>query len=98
MFKILKTDVFEKWFTKLRDSKGKSKILTRLKRIELGNLGDCKSLGGSLSELRIDFGPGYRVYVCKKEKVVIVLLCGGDKSTQQADIQKARQILVEIGD
>ena len=69
MYKIQKTDIFEKWFTKLRDSYGKGKILARLKRAELGNLGDSKTLGEHLFEMRINFGPGYRVYFYRKDNV-----------------------------
>lgn len=97
MFKIHKTDIFEKWFTKLRDTSGKGKILARLKRAEGGNLGDNKSLGEHLFEMRIAFGPGYRLYFYRKDNLIIVLTNGGDKSTQEKDILKARQILKELG-
>lgn len=94
---IKKTDNFEKWFTKLRDIQGKARILARLKRIELGNIGDHKSIGGGLFELRIDCGPGYRIYYVRMKESVIVFLAGGDKSTQEKDIKRAYQILSEIG-
>lgn len=94
---IKKTDYFEKWFTKLRDIQGKARILARLKRIELGNIGDHKSIGGGLFELRIDYGPGYRIYYVRMKESIIVLLAGGDKSTQEKDIKRARKILSEIG-
>ena len=94
---IKKTESFEKWLTKLRDIQGKARILARLKRIELGNIGDHKSIGGGLFELRIDCGPGYRIYYVRMKKSVIILLAGGDKSTQEKDIKRARQILSELG-
>lgn len=97
MYKIRKTDIFEKWFTKLRDTGGKGKILARLKRAELGNLGDYKALGEHLFEMRITYGPGYRLYFYRKEDITIVITNGGDKSTQEKDIQKARHILRELG-
>jgi putative addiction module killer protein len=97
MYRIQKTDIFEKWFTKLRDTCGKGKILARLKRAELGNLGDYKALGEHLFEMRIAYGPGYRLYFYRKENITIVITNGGDKSTQEKDILKARQILKELG-
>jgi putative addiction module killer protein len=97
MYKIQKTDIFEKWLTKLRDTYGKGKILARLKRAEFGNLGDSKALGEHLFEMRINFGPGYRLYFYRKDNVIIVITNGGDKSSQEKDILKARQILKELG-
>lgn len=94
---IRKSARFEKWFTKLRDITAKGKILARLKRAELGNLGDFKLLGAGLFEMRIDFGPGYRVYFTRQGELIILLLLGGDKSTQDRDITSARQILTELG-
>jgi putative addiction module killer protein len=94
---IQKAERFEKWFLKLRDQVGKGKILARLKRAELGNLGDYKRIGSELLEMRIDSGPGYRVYFTKRGSVIILLLLGGDKSTQENDIVKAKQILFDLG-
>jgi putative addiction module killer protein len=94
---IKKTDGFEKWFTKLRDINGKGRILSRLKRAELGNLGDFKAISAGLFEMRIDCGPGYRIYFTRKGEVIILLLIGGDKSTQDRDILKAKQMLSELG-
>ena len=94
---IRKTDRFEKWFTKLRDANGKGRILSRLKRAELGNLGDIKTISSGLFEMRIDCGPGYRIYFTRKGEVIILLLVGGDKSTQESDILKAKEILTELG-
>jgi putative addiction module killer protein len=97
MFIIQKTDYFEHWLTKLNDVRAKAKILTRLKRAELGNLGDHKSVGDNVFEMRIDYGPGYRLYFTRSRGVVIILLCGGDKSSQSKDIKRAKQIHTEIG-
>jgi putative addiction module killer protein len=94
---IRKTNKFEKWFRKLRDTTAKGKILSRLKSAELGNLGDYKALGAGLFEMRIDCGPGYRVYFTRQGKLIVILLLGGDKSTQERDIAIARQILSELG-
>lgn len=96
MFKILKTEMFDFWLSNLRDINGKGRILTRLKRVELGNLGDYKALGSGLYEMRIDSGPGYRLYFMKEKNTIIVLLSGGSKSTQEKDIKKAYKIMKEI--
>jgi putative addiction module killer protein len=98
MFLIKKKDCFENWLIKLDDIRAKAKILARLKRIELGNLGDHKSVGDKVFELRIDYGPGYGVYFTRSKGIVIILLVGGDKSSQSKDIKKAKQIVNEIGE
>ena len=77
---------FEDWFSKLRDSRAKARILTRIDRLRFGNFGDCKSVGEGVFELRIHFGPGYRVYFGLVGSEVVLLLGGGDKSSQQKDI------------
>ncbi len=82
---------FTLWLQALRDRKAHNKIEMRLKRVELGNLGDYKSVGDGVYELRIDFGPGYRIYFAQVGTTIILLLCGGDKSTQDKDIQQAQQ-------
>ena len=97
MFIVQKTDIFESWFSNLRDLSAKAKILSRIKRIELGNLGDHKSVGGGISEIRIDYGPGYRLYFVKSKGVIIILVSGGDKSTQSRDIKRAQEIALSIG-
>ncbi len=96
MYLIETTLWFDKWLRKLRDKKAKARILMRLKQVELGNLGDVKSVGHRISELRINYGQGYRVYFTRKGNVIILLLHGGDKSTQSKDIEKARLRLKEI--
>jgi len=89
---IQQTDEFNKWLKGLRDQTAKAKILVRIKRLANGNLGDAKHFDG-ISELRIDHGPGYRIYVAKRGTTLYLLLCGGDKSSQQRDIDRARKIL-----
>jgi putative addiction module killer protein len=86
---------FSDWLTNLRDRQARARILSRLDRLELGNFGDCKFVGGGVSELRVDWGPGYRVYFGRDGKTVIVLLCGGDKKKQDIDIQKAIELWQE---
>ncbi|MEM8652321.1 MAG: type II toxin-antitoxin system RelE/ParE family toxin [Pseudomonadota bacterium] len=93
MYEVLETPEFTKWFKKLRDRTARVRILDRLERVELGNLGDHKSLGEALFELRLTYGPAYRLYFTIRDDTIVVLLMGGDKSTQDRDIQKAREIL-----
>lgn len=93
MFFIEKTLEFDKWFRKLKDLKAKAKILFRIQKIESdGHFGDSKSVGDGISELRVNFAKGYRIYFKEKDGKIIVLLIGGDKSTQQKDIAKAKEI------
>jgi putative addiction module killer protein len=90
MWEIQTTLVFDQWFNRLRDAQGKLRITARLRRIEqTGNLGEFKSLGRGLSEIRFDFGPGYRIYFVMRGQTLLVLLGGGDKSTQSKDIEQA---------
>ena len=93
MYLIEKTSEFDKWLRKLKDFRAKAKVLVRIQRIELkGNFGDSKSVGEGLMELRIKEGKGYRVYYKEQGEAVILLLIGGDKSTQSADIDKAKSL------
>ena len=92
MLEILQSSTYRRWFEKLRDRGAKARIDARIRRISLGNLGDVKRLGDNISELRIDYGPGYRVYFTRRGARVLLLLCGGDKSNQQSDIDRAREI------
>jgi putative addiction module killer protein len=92
--KIRRTSVYKKWITGLRDSRARYRILTRIKRLEEGNPGDVEPVGEGISELRIHYGPGYRVYYKDTGKEIIILLCGGDKTTQQEDIANAKRIAV----
>jgi putative addiction module killer protein len=82
-------DVFGDWLRKLKDHRARASIETRLTRIALGNFGDCKTVGSGVWELRIDVGPGYRVYYSRVGKTVVLFLCGGDKRTQTRDIARA---------
>ena len=92
MVEIRKTDVFVKWLDGLRDIRARSRVLVRIERLAAGNPGDVKPVGEGVSELRIDYGPGYRVYFVKQGQTVIVLLAGGDKSTQATDIRTALRL------
>ncbi len=96
IYTIEKTETFEKWFRNIKDVMARSLVALRIRRAEDGNFGDCKSLGGGLYEMRIDTGKGYRVYYAQQGKVVYILLNGGDKSKQQADIEKAKMIWADI--
>ncbi|MBW4689002.1 MAG: type II toxin-antitoxin system RelE/ParE family toxin [Komarekiella atlantica HA4396-MV6] len=82
---------FEEWLNSLRDTRARAKIRNRFKRIESGNLGDYRSVGEGVCELKIDYGPGYRIYFGQTGSTIVILLCGGDKSTQEKDIQIARE-------
>ena len=86
-------DVFGEWLSKLKDVRTRAKIVARIDRLSLGNFGDCSALRGGLSELRIDWGPGYRVYYAVVGKACVLLLCGGDKHKQSSDIKCAREYL-----
>jgi len=86
-------DVFDDWLTELADARAQAKIATRINRLVAGNFGDCKSLREGLYELRVDWGPGYRVYYAMIGKACVLLLCGGDKRKQAADIERALEYL-----
>ena len=86
-------DVFDDWLTELADARAQAKIATRIDRLAAGNFGDCKSLRQGLYELRVDWGPGYRVYYAMIGKACVLLLCGGDKRKQAADIERALEYL-----
>jgi putative addiction module killer protein len=89
---IRRTSVFDKWLRKLRDTQARAKILVRIDRLSRGNPGDVKPVGEGVSEMRIDYGPGYRVYYVQRGSELIVLLVGGDKSSQESDIAKAIEL------
>jgi putative addiction module killer protein len=82
---------FTEWHRKLKDKRAQARVDVRIARVRTGNFGDCKGVGGDIYELRIDYGPGYRVYFGKIESTIILLLCGGDKSSQDDDIRKAKE-------
>jgi putative addiction module killer protein len=95
MKEIRRTDVFKQYMKNLKDTIAKAHIDRRVNRLRKGNAGDCRPIGDGLSEMRIHHGPGYRVYFDDTEPEIIILLCAGNKSTQQADIEKARQLAKE---
>lgn len=93
---ILTTELFDHWFEALRDRPAKARIEARLRRVELGNFGDIKSVGNGVGELRIDFGPGYRIYLAQRGLELVILLAGGDKATQARDIAAAIKLARQI--
>ena len=94
----MKSGRFDRWLRALKDSRAKARIESRILRLSMGNPGDVNPVGGGVSELRIDHGPGYRVYYLQRRQVLIVLLCGGDKSSQIDDIRDALKIAKEWKD
>jgi putative addiction module killer protein len=96
LIEVRQTTRFATWLAGLRDERAKARILKRLDRARDGNLGDIAPVGGGVSEMRIFYGPGYRVYFVQRGSELIVLLCGGNKSTQSADIEEARALAMEI--
>jgi len=97
MYQVKQTDEFRTWVQKLRDVRANTLILKRIDRIYGGNLGDHKQISSKVSELRIDYGPGYRIYYTKRGNEIILLLIGGDKSTQQSDIKNANDLATKLG-
>lgn len=96
MLFIIQTELFQSWLSKLKDLQGKAAIIHRINRAKNGNFGDHKSVGDSVYEMRIPKGPGYRVYYAKKKEITYILILGGNKSTQQEDIKKAKELWQEI--
>ena len=96
MIEVRQTASFAAWLDALRDDQAKTKIIVRIRRIELGNFGDVKPVGAGVSEVRITHGPGYRLYFVQQGKTVIVLLCGGEKSSQRRYIAAAKQMAKEL--
>ena len=96
MIEIRKTLAFSSWMEGLRDHRARAKIAARVDRLALGNLGDVEPVGEGVSELRLHYGPGYRIYFVRRGRALIVLLCGGDKSTQAKDIKKAKELAVDV--
>ncbi len=92
---VVQTETFRIWLARLADRQAVARIVVRLRRLELGNAGDTRSVGDGVSEMRIDYGPGYRVYFTKRGKTIVILLCGGDKKSQRKDIATARKIAKE---
>ena len=95
-FEVQKTEEFDKWLSGLADQRAKAKIASRIERLGFGNPGDVKPVGAGISEMRVPHGPGYRVCFRQTDKTIILLLCGGDKSTQEKDIKRAKEIAAEL--
>ena len=92
MFEVRKTEVYARWLDNLRDPRARARVLVRVERLAAGNPGDVRPIGEGVSELRIDYGPGYRVYFNKRDRRIVVLLAGGDKRTQSRDIETALRL------
>ena len=92
MIEVRQTEVYAEWFARLRDRQARARIDARIRRLSLGNPGDVKPVGEGISELRIDYGPGYRVYFVQRGKALVILLAGGDKRTQDRDIKTAIEL------
>jgi putative addiction module killer protein len=98
MIEIRETELFSNWLKALKDDRARAKIAARIRRLALGNPGDVSPVGSGLSELRIHYGPGYRVYFAQRGNVLIVLLCGGTKRSQANDISKAKALAAQLDD
>jgi putative addiction module killer protein len=97
MIVVRQTEVFASWLRNLRDRRAVARILVRIDRLSLGNAGDARPVGEGVSEMRIDYGPGYRVYFVRRGNALVVLLAGGDKSSQDRDIRTARDLARSLG-
>jgi putative addiction module killer protein len=95
---IRETKIYANWFARLKDERAKARINVRILRLSLGNPGDVKPVGAGVSEMRIDYGPGYRVYFVGRGRTLVILLCGGDKSSQSADIASAKALASDLED
>jgi putative addiction module killer protein len=96
MIEVRQTETFRAWLDGLKDNKARLRVDIRLQRLEKGNPGDVKTVGNGVSEMRIDYGPGYRLYFVQRGKTVVILLCGGDKRTQVRDIKRAIEMAQEV--
>ena len=96
MFEVLTTDEFDRWLSDLADERARTKIASRVARLRFGNAGDAKPVGEGVSEMRVHHGPGYRVYYKQTNKTIIVILSGGDKSTQEKDVRRAKKMAAEL--
>ncbi|MCK1480381.1 type II toxin-antitoxin system RelE/ParE family toxin [Bradyrhizobium sp. 197] len=92
MIEVRQTERFSEWLDRLKDANAVARIAVRIRRMEMGNPGDSKSVGRNVREMRIDYGPGYRIYYVQRGAQVVILLCGGDKRTQQQDIEQAQKL------
>jgi putative addiction module killer protein len=98
MFLVQQTEEFVAWLDALKDKRARVRIVARLRQAEAGNLGDWQPIEGGVSEMRINFGPGYRLYFTRRGQVILIMLNAGDKSTQQKDIRRALKLLAELGE
>ena len=98
MFTVLQTVQFVAWLDALKDKRGQTRIAARLRQVEAGSLGDWQPIDGELSEMRVHYGPGYRLYFVRRGRVIVVMLNAGDKSTQKRDIRHALKLASELGD
>ncbi len=98
MLELRQTEEFERWLRRLKDATARAKVLVRIRRLAFGNPGDVRPVGGGVSEMRIDYGPGYRVYFAQRGAQLILVLCAGDKNSQQRDIRRAEDILRRLKD
>ena len=96
MTEVRQTEVFVAWFEGLKDRAARARITVRIRRLSLGNPGDVKPVGRGVSEMRIDYGPGYRVYFVQRGEALVILLCGGDKRDQNRDIARALELAEEV--
>lgn len=96
MLEVRKTDEFDNWLSALADQRAIAKIASRIERLGLGNPGDVKPVGEGISEMRLTYGPGYRIYYKQTGKTIVLILCGGDKSTQASDIRRAKEIAAQL--
>ena len=96
MIEVRQTETYSRWFDGLRDRQARGRIDVRIRRLSLGNPGDVRPVGEGVSELRIDYGPGYRVYFVQRGQTLVILLAGGDKQTQERDIRKALELAREL--
>ena len=98
MIEVRQTAAFSRWFARLRDIRAQAHIVRRIERAQAGNLGDVKALGDGVSEMRVHYGAGYRLYLARRGERLVILLCGGDKSSQPADIREAKAMAKELDD
>jgi putative addiction module killer protein len=96
MYEVRKTDEFDRWLSGLRDQRALAKIVSRVERLGMGNPGDVEPVGEGISEMKIEYGPGYRVYYKRTSKTIMLILCGGDKATQEKDIKQAKEIAAQL--
>ncbi len=98
MFSVRQTEEFVDWLDAVKDKRARVRIAARLRRVEAGNLGDWQPIEGNVSELRVDYGPGYRLYFTRRGSIIVVILNAGDKSSQKRDIRRALKLSAELGD